>query len=324
MGWNRIPKSEVTGAPLIGARMPPTLAAPLLPRLSTRLWPRLGHWRFALRPRIEAAEPAVALLERIAVDVEGASVQADVDDPARRFRLVAEVALEEDADRLVGLQRRLQVGEAGDELDRFANDVLRHAVAKPRAIDAVRNAVAHPNFRGRAGIVDQLGRNVRLGPVAIISALAERDGPDILAALEDGDLLRPVVAGRVESANRQRDAARRQGLHAELLGRGALDRPRALLGKAVGDEEIADLLGDDRLQDRVENLRLPLRAARVDLDLVAVGAGRGLWRPAGVSAPPSSSEPASICAWVCSPSASWEFMASWAASASASCPASGK
>ena len=111
IGWNRIPNSDVTGAPLIGARMPPTLAAPLLPRLSTRrARPRLGRRRLALRLGIEAAEPPVAFLERIAVDVERAAVQADIDDPARRSRLVAKVALEEDADGLVGLKRRLQVG----------------------------------------------------------------------------------------------------------------------------------------------------------------------------------------------------------------------
>ncbi len=51
---------------------------------------------------------------------------------------------------------------------------------------------------------------------------------------------------------------------------------RALSSVAVGDEKIADLLGHDRLQNRLENLRLPLRAARVDLDLVAVGAAEEL------------------------------------------------
>ncbi len=71
----------------------------------------------------------------MAVDVEGAPVQADVDDPARRFRLVAKVPIEEDPDGLVGLKRRHQIGESGDKLDRLAADVLRHAVVQPRAVD---------------------------------------------------------------------------------------------------------------------------------------------------------------------------------------------
>ena len=166
----------------------------------------------------------------MAVDVEGTPAQADVDDPARRFRLVAEVAHEQDPDGLVGLKRCLQIGESGDKLDRLAADVLRHPVAQPRAVDAVRHGVARPDLRRLGGFVDQFGRNVWLGPVPIGAALAESDRPDILAALEDGDLFSAIVAGGVESANRQSDAALRQGLHVELLGRGALDGPRALLG----------------------------------------------------------------------------------------------
>ena len=63
---------------------------------------------------------------------------------------------------------------------------------------------------------------------------------------------------------------RRQGLNVEGRLGGALDLARAVLGKAVGDEQIADFLGDDRLEDRFLELRPTLHPARADFELVAV------------------------------------------------------
>ena len=66
-------------------------------------------------------------------------MQADIDDLAARFGLVPELGLEQNAQGLVGLQRRAQIGEAADELDRFADDRLRHSATDARAIDSVRD-----------------------------------------------------------------------------------------------------------------------------------------------------------------------------------------
>ena len=203
-------------------------------------------------------------------------MQADVDHAARRFRLVAKIAHEHEPHGLLRLQRRLKIGHARDKLDRLADDVLRHAVAKPRAVDPVRDAVAHRDFRLLRRVVHEPCGDDGFRAVAIVATLAERDGPDILAALEDRDLHDPVVAAGVQCADRKRDAARRKGLDMQLRGRRALDRPRALLGEAVGDQEVTDLLRHDRFQDRVENLRFALSSAGADLQSVAVGAGQEL------------------------------------------------
>ena len=55
-------------------------------------------------------------------------MQADIDDLAARLALVPEVRLEQNAQGLVGLQRQAEVSEAADELDRFADDGIRHPV----------------------------------------------------------------------------------------------------------------------------------------------------------------------------------------------------
>ena len=73
-------------------------------------------------------------------------MQADIDDlAARRLALVPEFRLEQNTQRLVGLQRRAQIGEAADELDGFADDGLWHSVADAGAIDAVRDREARPD-----------------------------------------------------------------------------------------------------------------------------------------------------------------------------------
>ncbi len=67
-----MPNSEVTGAPLIGARMPPTLTAPLSPRLGGK-----GGRGVALPPLGSKQRNSPS------VDFEGVTVESARADPAR-------------------------------------------------------------------------------------------------------------------------------------------------------------------------------------------------------------------------------------------------
>ena len=104
-----------------------------------------------------------------------------------------------------------------------------------------------------------------------------RDRDDILSVFENRHLLHAILAGHIKLADRNGHALRRQRFNVmrRLLG-GALDHSRAFLGVAVGDQEIADLFRHRRPEDRFLELRQPLRSARIDLELVAVGARQDL------------------------------------------------
>ena len=102
-------------------------------------------------------------------------MQADINNLASRFGFVAEVVLENDAHVLVDLQRRPEIGEAADKLDRLANDRLRHAVAQPRAIDAVGQSEMHRRIRHRARVLQQSWRDDRLGGFVIFAVVLRRD-----------------------------------------------------------------------------------------------------------------------------------------------------
>ena len=249
-------------------------------------------------------------------------MQADIDDLAARLGLVPEFGLEQNAQGLVGLQRRAQVGEAADELDRFADDRLRHPVSDARAIDAVCDGEMRGCNRALERIVEQLRRDDRLGGLLVAAIVLGGDGDDVFAVLEDRDLLDPICAREVQRAHGQSHALRRQGLDMgwRVLCR-AFDHARAFRVVAVGDQEIADGVRHQRLQDGFLELWLPARSAEVDLELVAVRGRQKLALSVSRSVGPAvivgtvsgSFWAAAICA---------EFIASCAASASASWPAS--
>ena len=197
------------GAPLIGARIPPTLVAPLLPN-DDGVGFDFSAASLAARLRIKATKGAVASLERVAIDGEGVSVQADIDHLAARSGLVSEFWLEQNAQGLVGLQRRAQVGEAADKLDRFADDGLRHPVSDAGAIDAVGDGEMRSDNRALEGIVEQLRRYDRLGGLLVPAIVLGGDGDDVLAVFEDCDLLDAVLASQVQRADRQGHALGRQ------------------------------------------------------------------------------------------------------------------
>src|SRR6185312_7236252 len=229
------------------------------------------------RLRIEATKGAVTPLERIAIDSDRASVQADVDDVAARFGLIAELGLEQNAQGLVGLHRRAQVGEPADELDGFADGRVRHPATDAGAIDSVRDREMRRRHWVPEGIVEQVRRYDRLGGLLVPAIVLGGDSHDVLAVFEDADLLDPILAGRVKRAHGQRHALRRQRLDmGGRILRGALDHTGAVLAIAVGNQEIADGVRRQRLQDRFLQLRLPARSALIDLKLVAVRAGQKL------------------------------------------------
>ena len=204
-------------------------------------------------------------------------MQADVDDLAACLGLVPKIRLEQNAQGLVGLQRRAQVGEAAEELDRFADDRLRHAASDTRAIDAVRDREVRPGDLVPEGIVEQVRRYDRLGRLLVSPIVLGGDGDDVFAVFEDRDLLDPVFASQVECAHGQSHALRRQRVDTggRILRR-ALDHARAFRAVAVGDQEIADRVRHQGLEDGFLELRLPARSAEVDLELVAVRAGQEL------------------------------------------------
>ena len=274
------------------------------------------------RLRIKATKGAVAALERIAIDGERVSTQADIDNLAARLAFVPEFGLEQNAQRLVGLQRQAQVGEAADELDRFADDRVRHPVADAGAIDAVGDREVRPDTLVPEGIVEQLRRDDRLGGLLVPAVVLRRDGDDILAVFEDRDLLDPVCARQIQRAHGHRHALGRQRLDVGWrVLRGAFDHARAVRIEAVGDQEIADRVRHQRLEDGFLELWLPARSAEVDLKLVAVrgrqklalSVSRRFGAAVIVGTVSGSVCAAAICA---------EFIANCAASASASCPAS--
>ena len=165
---------------------------------------------------------------------------------------------------------------AAHELDRLADDRIGHAVPDARAIDAVGDREMRPDL-GFGGNRRGVRRKDRLGRLLVAAVVLGGDRDDIFAVLEDRELLHPIGAGEVERAHGHRDALRRQRLDAggRVLRR-AFDHARAVAIEAVGDQEIADRVGDQGLQDRFLELRLPARSARVDLELVAVGARQKL------------------------------------------------
>ena len=123
-------------------------------------------------------------------------------------------------------------------------------------------------------IVEKSRRNRRLGAFAVEAALGQGDRADIIIVLVDRHLRGAIVARRVERADRQGDALRRQRLHLERrLGRG-VHGPRAVFGEAVGDQQVDDLFRHHRLEDGLLELRPAVGAAGDDLELVAVGAGQ--------------------------------------------------
>ena len=124
-------------------------------------------FRLAAGLGIEAAKVSVAPLEGIAIGRNPAAMQADIDNLASRFGLVAEVALEQDAHVLIRLERRPEIGEAADKLNDFANDRLRHAVAQPGAIDAVGESEMRRGVDRPAGILEQSRRDDRLGGLVV-------------------------------------------------------------------------------------------------------------------------------------------------------------
>ena len=198
-------------------------------------------------------------------------MQADIDDLAARLALVPEVRLEQNAQGLVGLQRQAQVSEAADELDRFADDGIRHPVPDAGAIDAVRDREVRPDALVPERIVEQRRGDDRLGGLLITAVVLGRDCDDVLAVLEDCDLLDPVRARQVERAHGHRHTLGRQRLDVgwRILG-GAFDHARAIRIEAVGDQEIADRVGHQGLQDGFLELGPPARSAQIDLELVAV------------------------------------------------------
>ena len=198
-------------------------------------------------------------------------MQADIDDLAARFGFVSEFGLEQNAQGLVGLERRTQVGEAADELDGFADDGLRHPVPDAGAIDAVGDGEMRRDNRALEGIVEQKRRYDRLGGLLVAAIVLGGDGDNVFAVLENRDLLDPVRARQVQRAHGQSHALRRQRLDmGGRILRGAFDHPRAVRIVAVGDQEIADGVRHQRLQDGFLELRLSARPAEVDLELVAV------------------------------------------------------
>ena len=186
-------------------------------------------------------------------------MQADIDDLAARLAFVPEFRLEQNAQRLVGLQRQAQIGDAADELDRFADDGIRHSIPDAGAIDPVSNREARPDRLASQRIVEQRRRDDRLGGLFIPAVVLRRDRDDIFAVLEDRDLLDPVFASEVERAHGHRHALRRQRLNmGGRVFRRAFDHAGAVRIVAVGDQEIANGVSHQRLEDRL----LELRAAR--------------------------------------------------------------
>ena len=198
-------------------------------------------------------------------------MQADIDDLASRLALVPELRLEQNAQGLVGLQRQAQVGEAADELDRFADDGIRHPVPDAGAIDAIGDREVRPDALVPERIVEQWRGHDRLGGLLVPAVVLGRDGNDVFAVFEDRDLLDPVRARQVQRAHGHRHALGRQRLDVgwRVLC-GAFDHARAIRIEAVGDQEIADRVRHQRLQDGFLELWLPARSAEVDLELVAV------------------------------------------------------
>ena len=204
-------------------------------------------------------------------------MQADVDDLAARFGLVSELGLEQNAQGLVGLQRRAQVGQAADELDGFADDRIRHSATDASAIDSIRDGKMRRWRLAPEGIVEQVGGYDRLGGLLITPVVLGGDGDDIFAVLKDRDLLDPILAREVQCADGQGRGLRRQRL--DMGGRvlrGAFDHACAVGAVAVGDQEIADGVRHQRLEDGFLQLRLPARSTLVDLKLVAVRARQKL------------------------------------------------
>ena len=266
------------GAPRIGVRMPPTLVAPLLPRDDgANLDLGSPPPELAARLRIKATKGAVASFERVAIDSDRAATQADIHNLAVCSRFVPKLGLEQNAQSLVGLQRRAQICEPAEELDRFANDRLRDPGADARAIDTVRDREVRRRDGALKRIVEQLRRYDRFGGLLVPAIVLRRDRHDVFAVFENCDLLDPVRARQVQCAHGQRHALRRQRLNAS--GRvfcGVFDHARAFRIVAVGDQEIADRVRNRRFQDGFLELRLPARPAEIDLEFVAVRAGQEL------------------------------------------------
>jgi hypothetical protein len=169
------------------------------------------------------------------------------------------------------LERRLEVREPANELDRLANDWLRHAAAQSRAVDAVGQIEMRCGVDRFAGVIQQPCWNRRLSADAVGAVFTKGDGTDILRALKNRQLHGAIVAAGVKHAHGERRASGRQGLDVERrLGR-ALDQARAFLGVAVGDQEIADLFRDNRLEESFLKLRQTLGSPGGDFELVAVG-----------------------------------------------------
>ena len=177
----------------------------------------------------------------------------------------------ENAQGLVGLQRQAQVGEAADELDRFADDGIRNSVPDASAIDAVGDREVRPDALVPERIVEEWRGHDRLGGLLVSAVVLGRDCDDVLAVFEDCDLLDSVRASQVERAHGHRHALGRQRLDVgwRVLC-GAFDHARAIRIEAVGDQEIADRVGHQGLQDGFLELGPPARSAQIDLELVAV------------------------------------------------------